>query len=60
MKYASEDVNREAHVESLAKDLNKQFATAVAHPAEAAPSTSDDENLKLLLDGLQTVGPHTL
>ena len=59
-KDASEEVNREADVESPAKDLNKQFAMAVAHPTEAAPPTSDDEKLKLLLDGLQNMGPHAL
>ena len=59
-KDASEEVNREADVESQAKDLNKQFAMAVAHPTEAGPPTSDDEKLKLLLDGLQNMGPHAL
>ena len=49
------------HVESPAKDLNKQFVMVpVAQPAEAAPPTSDDEKLKLLLDGLQSISPHAL
>ena len=57
---ATEEINRDAHVEILAKDLNKQCAMAAAHPALAAPSTSDDEKLKILLDGLQTIDPHAL
>ena len=47
---ATEEVNREVQVKSPAKDLavNRQFAMAVAHPAEASSPTSDDEKFKLL------------
>ena len=57
---AAEEVNRMAHVESPAKDLNKQCAMAVAHPAIAAPPTSDDEKLKILLAVLQNIDSHAL
>ena len=49
-KDATEEVSRETHIESPAKDLNQQVAMAVAHPAQAAPPTSDYEKLKLILD----------
>ena len=60
-KGKTEEESGGEHVECPAKDLNKQFVMVpVAQPAETAPPTFDDEKLKLLLDGLQSISPHAL